>query len=200
MSARCFGGVWAGKFIKAGLAAQHAHIDIILNSPCLFSDLSTGRQLGWRRVCPSKGYSYSSRLLQTSSSGLSVLLIFRSSLSLPHRCISLCFISRDHPQLFNCLCVVILMFWPVTTDCVFTRSTVFSSVSLFMEYFIWQWFTIVVSGKIIKYRGYSKVKYSKIFFFWKKYFFWGEIQIYSNRIFFKNNTLQYYCFNICLFF
>ncbi len=159
MSARCFGGVWAGKFIKAGLAAQHAHIDsnvcdsallcnrcviyagcdIILNPPCLFSDLSTGRQLSWRRVCPSKGYSYSSRLLQTSSSGLSVLLIFRSSLSLPHRCISLCFTSQDHPQLFNSLCVVILMFWPVTTDCVFTLSTVFSSVSLFMEYLIWQW-------------------------------------------------------------
>ncbi len=131
----------------------YAGCDIILNPPCLFSDLSTGRQLSWRRVCPSKGYSYSSRLLQTSSSGLSVLLIFRSSLSLPHRCISLCFTSRDHPQLFNSLCVVILMFWPVTTDCVFTRSTVFSSVSLFMEYLIWQWFTIVVSGKIIKYRG-----------------------------------------------
>lgn len=157
--ARRFEGVWAGKFIKAGLAAQHKHIDsnvcdcallcnrcviyagcdIILNPPaCFLISLQEGSSADSesipQKVIHTLPVCYKHQAAACLSSLyfvlLSVCLTAVFPFASPHETTPSCLILSPP------LCVVILMFWPVTTvcDCVFTLSTVFSSVSLFMEY------------------------------------------------------------------
>lgn len=134
--------------------------------PCLFSDLFTGRQLSWLRVCPSKGYSFSSCLHHAAACLSSLYFTFLWV------CLTAIFpFASPHETTPDCLIASPLCVWP--PPC-FGQSLLYVIVCLLyplcflMCLCLWNiWvvskhrgqvldgnmtvMTIVVSGKIIKY-------------------------------------------------